>query len=534
MRKLFLMAFAFGLTSVASVSAQQTEKLSSSFTCKATYPKGKNIYLMDSCKVNYTIKKIVGKMGVHTDVEWTSRPDFTYNKIKVDRAQLNGDKNYQELVSRFDMITPKKATFALTLMFYSDRAKTYYASAKTTVEVNYLEKAGANISPETYVVKDWSENLTDIYVGKQDAAKPGVVKLDNSMKEFLDLMRLTESTTKMDPSQRGYNYRLRNIFTNADKIDVVKSEIVSVDWNENDYDFLVYEVTKRKEANALMAKGDSTKADEVYFANRKYEPIISVKSPNYWKTTGTSCETFDKAISTADAYYKKKQWNEAGIYYNLAYEYDSTMAYPKQQAIKIQQYIDYKNNRNVTGLIDMVYVEGNHEVKSFYIGKTEITQSQWARVMGTNPSNFKGCRTCPVENVSWNEVQTFIKKLNEQTGLKYRLMSEKEWEYAAKGGKNGSKSAFAGGDNITEVSWNAYNAEQSTHGVGEKAPNELGIYDMTGNVAEWVNNQYDKVTRFAKGGSFADEASNCAIDAKEKLKPEYKSNSVGFRICQDE
>ena len=176
MRKLFLMAFAFGLTSVASVSAQQTEKLSASFTCKATYPKGKNIYLMDSCKVNYTIKKIVGKMGVHTDADWTSRPDFTYNKIKVDRAQLNGDKDYQELVSRFDMITPKKATFALTLMFYSDRAKTYFASAKTTVEVNYLERAGATISPETYPINDCSDKLTDVYVGKQ--TKPEVVTQD--------------------------------------------------------------------------------------------------------------------------------------------------------------------------------------------------------------------------------------------------------------------------------------------------------------------------------------------------------------------
>ncbi|MEE0085201.1 MAG: formylglycine-generating enzyme family protein [Paludibacteraceae bacterium] len=532
MRKLFLMAFAFGLTSVASVSAQQTEKLSTSFTCKATYPKGKNIYLMDSCKVNYTIKKIVGKMGVHTDVEWTSRPDFTYNKIKVDRAQLNGDKNYQELVSRFDMITPKKATFAVTLMFYSDRAKTYFASAKTTIEVNYLEKAGATVSPETYTINDWSEKLTDVFVGKQ--SKPGVVTPDKSMKEFLDLMRLTESTTKMDPSQRGYNYRLRNIFTNADKIDIADAKIVSVDWNDDDYDFLVYEATKRKESLALMAKGDSMKASDVYYTNRKYEPIISMKTPTYWKTTGAPCEIFDKALNQADSYYKKKQWNEAGIYYNLAYNYDSTMAYPKQQAIKIQEYIDYKNNRNVTGLIDMIYVEGNHEVKSFYIGKTEVTQQQWARVMGTNPSNFKGCRTCPVENVSWDEVQQFIKKLNEQTGLKYRLMSEKEWEYAAKGGKNGSKSAFAGGDNLTEVSWNAYNAEQTTHGVAEKAPNELGIYDMTGNVAEWVNNQYDKTTRFVKGGSFADEASNCAIEAKEKLKPDYKSNSVGFRICQDE
>ena len=108
------------------------------------------------------------------------------------------------------------------------------------------------------------------------------------------------------------------------------------------------------------------------------------------------------------------------------------------------------------------------------------------------------------------------------------------WEDGAKGGAKGGATGYAGGNNLNEVSWCAYNSGERTHEVATKTPNELGLYDMTGNVSEWVVDQYDKVTRFIKGGSWSDDASNCVISSSEKVPVKHKSNNVGFRLVQDE
>ena len=123
---------------------------------------------------------------------------------------------------------------------------------------------------------------------------------------------------------------------------------------------------------------------------------------------------------------------------------------------------------------------------AFEIGKFEVTQGQWRMVMGNNPSYFKDCGDiCPVENVSWDEVQLFIQKLNAQTGKNYRLPSEAEWEYACS-----ANGAYCGGDNVYAVSWFIGNSDKHTHPVGRKQPNAFGLYDMSGNVWEWVQDSY--------------------------------------------
>ena len=153
--------------------------------------------------------------------------------------------------------------------------------------------------------------------------------------------------------------------------------------------------------------------------------------------------------------------------------------------------------------------------------------------MGTSPSANKG-RDLPVENVSWEDAIAFVKELNRETGMNYRLPKKVEWEYAAKGGNKGASTEYAGGNNLYDIAWCAYNSGEQTHEVATKAPNEVGLYDMTGNVGEWVVDQYDKVTRFVKGGSWADDASGCTISGDEKVNAKYKSNRIGFRLCQDE
>jgi len=135
-----------------------------------------------------------------------------------------------------------------------------------------------------------------------------------------------------------------------------------------------------------------------------------------------------------------------------------------------------------------------HEVciNDFYIGKYEVTQAQWQNLLGNNPSFFSYCGdNCPVEQVSWNEVQNYIRILNKKSGKKYRLPTEAEWEYAARSG--GKKEKYAGTNNereIGEYAWFQENSGGRSHTVGQKKPNGLGLYDMSGNVFEWMQDNY--------------------------------------------
>ena len=187
-----------------------------------------------------------------------------------------------------------------------------------------------------------------------------------------------------------------------------------------------------------------------------------------------------------------------------------------------------------------------HDVKlnEYYIGKTEVTQALWLAVMGSNPSYFKG-DNLPVENVSWNECQKFIKKLNEKTGKTFRLPTEAEWEYAARGGDSSRGYKYSGSNNIDAVAWYEGNAKSKTHPVGTNQPNELGIYDMSGNVWEWCSDWYGNYSskaqtnpkgaasgynRVNRGGSWDFYARNCRSTRRSNFSPDNRNSDVGFRL----
>jgi len=190
-------------------------------------------------------------------------------------------------------------------------------------------------------------------------------------------------------------------------------------------------------------------------------------------------------------------------------------------------------------------------LKSFYIGKYEITQKQWRTITGSNPSAFQNCDDCPVEQVSWEEVQSFLHALNLKTGKKYRLPTEAEWEFAAQGGNITMNWPYAGGKDVNSLGWYGTNAKKTTHPVGQKQPNELGLFDMSGNVLEWCsdwfNPKYYKVSpasdptgplqgelRVARGGSWMNKSGALKVAFRRGVKPNASYSDVGFRIVRDE
>lgn len=176
---------------------------------------------------------------------------------------------------------------------------------------------------------------------------------------------------------------------------------------------------------------------------------------------------------------------------------------------------------------DMVYVECDSG--SFYICKYEVTQKLWSEVMGDNPSEMQG-DDLPVENVSWNDCQVFISKLNELTGKNYRLPTEAEWEFACRGGKYSKGYKYSGSDNLDEVAWYDVNSEDKTHPVGQKKPNELGLYDMNGNVWELCQDLHD-LSRSCRGGSWIHNARNCDPSLVNETPQAFKINSLGLRLA---
>lgn len=190
--------------------------------------------------------------------------------------------------------------------------------------------------------------------------------------------------------------------------------------------------------------------------------------------------------------------------------------------------------------------EKPHEVtlSDYYIGQTEVTQALWKAVMGSNPSSHKG-DNLPVENVSWYDCRVFIQVLNQLTGKQFRLPTEAEWEYAARGGRKSQGYKYAGGNNIDSVAWCDGNSGNETHPVGTKQANELGIYDMSGNVWEWCSDWYGGYQsssqsdpqgpssgsdRVGRGGGCYSDAWNCRVSIRNNSAPVGRSFNLGLRL----
>lgn len=185
---------------------------------------------------------------------------------------------------------------------------------------------------------------------------------------------------------------------------------------------------------------------------------------------------------------------------------------------------------------------------NYYMGKTEVTQELWKAVMGNNPSVFKGDKK-PVENVSWDDCQSFISRLNAITGMNFRLPTEAEWEFAARGGNNSRHYQYSGGTSLYEVGWYKNNSGDVTHIVATKKANELGIYDMSGNVEEWCQDWYGVYTnnpktnptgtyygteRVIRDGCFDLDVVFLGNSRRAHCTPDLRRRHLGFRLALSE
>jgi len=306
-----------------------------------------------------------------------------------------------------------------------------------------------------------------------------------------------------------------------------------------------------------------------------------VKSPEQNQTViEQPIDEFSEAkqfIKKADAYFKLNNWEKAKEYYERANTYN----YEKDFITKQLQLCD-SNIENTTsssnsastkvltpiqnlernmirikgGRFEMGSGDGDTDeqpvrtvtVKDFRMGKFEVTQEQYQAIMKSNPSTHQ-CNYCPVNNVSFVEAQDFIRKLNAQTGKRYRLPTEAEWEYAAKARDNYT---YSGGNNLNGKGWHVGNSNGKTNGTGRKGRNAFGLYDMSGNVAEWCSDWYDEnyysagnnsnpkntsagaaASRVIRGGSYLDSVKDCRVSNRKSMSPRSRKKGIGFRLVLD-
>ena len=264
---------------------------------------------------------------------------------------------------------------------------------------------------------------------------------------------------------------------------------------------------------------------------KKQKPATTQVAPKKHKSQSKPTKGGTVKCVTTKASYSNGTLTVNGIKYNMVWVEGGTfrMGATSEQGSEIS---DEKPVHSVT-------------LSGYYIGKTEVTQALWQAVMGSNPSYFEG-DDLPVEQVSWDDCQEFIRKLNSLTGQNFRLPTEAEWEFACRGGNNSRGYKYSGSNYIDNVAWYDGNSGDKTHPVATKSPNELGIYDMSGNVWEWCADWYGDYSsgrqtnpkgpyggsgRVNRGGSWYNFARNCRSSIRIDDYPTYRDDLLGLRLA---
>ena len=539
-------------------------------TGKYTWRVSKELYLSDAGVANLSTgsEKMVMKVKM--------KPNF--GSLTITSMPENGAS-----VSLNDMQTGKVTPCTIEMVKSGDHSLTLSRDMYETTTQRLTLSAGENqqvavtMNPTFAQVTVTSEPVADIYINGQIKTKgtwqgrlyPGVytfeAKLDNHL-------TATEKQTVIVGRPLNVNLSLTPITGNLKIITTPFDATIKIDGKE-------LGKTPVTLKNQLI--GDYTVELSLTGFATSYEKVTITEGVtaqiNATLQNGMQVEITSNP-TVADLFIDDKPAGKTPYNGNLTYgshklrvESNGKKAEKQVQvlqggAVNFSIAITSDYTETVSGLnIEMVFVEGGtfqmgsndgesdekpvHPVtlSDFLIGKYEITQKQWRDVKGNDPSNFKNCDNCPVEKVSWDDVKDFIIKLNKKTGKIYRMPTEAEWEYAAKGGNKSNEYTYSGSNTIGYVAWYSDNSGSKTHPVGQKQPNEIGLFDMTGNVWEWCSDWYGEdyyqsspssnpkgalsgSFRVYRGGVWSTGAQNCRTSYRSRNYPDSRYNYLGFRL----
>lgn len=299
--------------------------------------------------------------------------------------------------------------------------------------------------------------------------------------------------------------------------------IANVTKQEGGY-FLALSIRNIFDNQDVYSKSLPCKGCDAFQVVEKLKELIEAPT----NTVAPSAESTQPKITATDpdslTWAEAQKGNTADDYqvYLDAYPQGKYVAFAKSRLGKLKVV-----NKEAKGSA-MVRIPG----KNYEIGKYEVTQKEWHDIMGSNPSNFSSCGDdCPVENVNWNDIQEFLQKLNAKSGRTFRLPTVAEWEYACYGG---SETEYCGSNDINSVAWYKDNSNGATHPVGQKQANGYGLYDMSGNVWEWMQDWYDNshYGRTLRGGSWYNEPSRMRAALRSHEHPANRFEFIGFRLAR--
>lgn len=505
-------------------SVGDTKKIENIAVNIITTPQRATIYLDGENRG--TKKKVMTSIGKH-QLKIVKDGYQTINKeIEVTAKNTLFEFKLKEIEDAMVMITTEPAGAEVVLDGVSlgnSPISTFYPSGSYKLK----------LSKDMYETEEFTLNITGTEVNKTYTLKPAWAELTIKTHE--------KATVYLNGNQI---YNLTNI--------KLKPMITNIKVTMNKAKDLEERVILKKNDRKTIELYPKISTGKVQIAVIPADAEIEFSEPYGESYSSTGAKSFkDVPVGTYNLKVSKKGYKTIKEEFTL--RADKTI----RKSIKLEEGAD------VGG--DFIFVKGgtfqmgsNEEsdekpihsvtVDDFYIGKYEVTQKEWKEIMGSNPSYFKG-DNLPVEQVSWDDIQEFLRKLNAKTGGNYRLPTEAEWEYAARGGASSRGYKYAGSNDIDEVAWYSSNSGSKTHQVGTKQPNELGIYDMSGNVWEWCSDWYDSSYyssspsrnpkgpsseryRVLRGGSWSSLQSYTRVAVRLSNSPGYRGSNYGFRVAR--
>ncbi len=349
--------------------------------------------------------------------------------------------------------------------------------------------------------------------------------------------RLIKKWTNKDDLALAVSTSLKRVLEFQPRIGWVRANSLQNDGAQKEIDILQREITKQlAEVKRLEAELEKKGSENITLES---DYRVALQNVEYYKETNKALmakltKQSSESIKEIQLLPKTETLNVEGVSFKMVHVEGGTFM------------MGAKKNDSEASINE----KPAHEVtlSDYWIGETQVTQALWQAVMGKNPSRFKDDLNCPVESVSWEDCQTFIRRLNKLTGKKFRLPTEAQWEFAARGGNIGKDHhyRYAGSNDIFDVAWFLENSDSKTHPIGEREPNELGLYDMSGNVCEWCYDYYDYYDKSSKenpmgpsngsyrvyrGGVWNSDASYCRVTNRNSSSQASASYHIGLRLA---